>query len=77
MNSYAEKEILKEFEKCFTHKSFSSTDNYEMYELLGDVTANKCVVSYLKQRFPFLNSSKDVKCMARLRINPGIQRIPF
>ena len=40
-----------------------------MYELLGDVTANKCVVSYLKQRFPFLNSSKDVKCMARLRIN--------
>jgi dsRNA-specific ribonuclease len=60
---------LKFFEQAFTHKIVNPVDNYEFFEILGDVTCNKAIVWYLKDRFPFLNNSDGVKVIARLKIN--------
>jgi dsRNA-specific ribonuclease len=54
---------------AFTHSSIHPEKNYEYYEILGDVTCNKCVVWYLKERFPQLQNCNGVKVIARLRIN--------
>ena len=63
------KDNLKLYERAFTHSCYHPDENYEFYELLGDVTCNKIIVWYLKDRFPFLNNSQGVKVIARLRIN--------
>lgn len=60
---------LKIYSNAFTHISIDSDRNYEYYEILGDVTCNKSVVWYIKERFPHLQNSEGVKVIARLRIN--------
>jgi dsRNA-specific ribonuclease len=60
---------IRFYEHAFTHKSIDEHNNYEFYEFLGDVTCNKIIVWYLKNRFPFLNNTKGVKVLARLKIN--------
>lgn len=57
------------YETAFTHRNVDLEKNYEFYELMGDVTCNKIIVWYLKERFPFLNDMNSVKVIARLRIN--------
>lgn len=54
---------------AFTHISIDNDRNYEYLEILGDVTCNKCIVWYIKDRFPQLQNSDGVKVIARLRIN--------
>lgn len=63
-----EKNIIY-YETAFTHRNVDLDNNYEFYELMGDVTCNKIIVWYLKERFPFLNNMSGVKVIARLRIN--------
>ena len=53
----------------FTHKSVDAKNNYEFFEMIGDVTCNKIIVWYLKDKFPFLCNCEGVKVLARLRIN--------
>lgn len=62
-------EHIKLFQQAFTHKVIHPVENYEFFEILGDVTWNKAIVWYLKERFPFLNNSDGVKVIARLKIN--------
>lgn len=61
------------FSQIFTHKSVYAENrpnyNYEVYEQLGDVTANKFIVWYMYKRFPQLNCFDGVKIVARLKIN--------
>jgi dsRNA-specific ribonuclease len=57
------------YETAFTHRNVDINNNYEFYELMGDVTCNKIIVWYIKERFPFLNNMDGVKVIARLRIN--------
>lgn len=57
------------FEQAFTHSSINEKDNYEFFEIIGDVTCNKIIVWYLKERFPELQNAEGVKVIARLRIN--------
>lgn len=57
------------YEHVFTNKVIHPIDNYEFFEILGDVTCNKAIVWYLKDKFPFLNNSDGVKVIARLKIN--------
>jgi len=56
---------------AFTSKSANETDNYEVYEQLGDLSANKFIVSYMYRKFPKLKCSECVKIVARLRILYG------
>lgn len=60
---------IQYYETAFTHRNVDIEKNYEFYELIGDVTCNKIIVWYLKDRFPFLNNMNGVKVIARLRIN--------
>jgi len=55
--------------QAFTHISVHPDKNYEFLEILGDSTCNKCVVWYIKDRFPQLQNPEGVKVIARLRIN--------
>lgn len=43
--------VMKEFKKVFTSPSVDPTNNYEFYEILGDSTANNCIVWYCQRRF--------------------------
>lgn len=62
---------LIEFGKAFTAKTADNENNYEVYEQLGDLAANKFIVWYMGRRFPFLKCPDGVKVIARLRINYG------
>jgi dsRNA-specific ribonuclease len=57
------------YHNAFTHISIDPSNNYEYLEILGDVTCNKSIVWYIKERFPKLQNSEGVKVIARLRIN--------
>lgn len=60
---------MEVFHHIFTHSSANVMNNYEFYELLGDVTLNKSILWYLKDRFPQLNCSEGVKILTRMKIN--------
>lgn len=62
-------ENIEVYKQVFTHISVDAEKNYEFFEILGDVTLNKSIVWYLKERFPNLQNAQGVKIIARLRIN--------
>lgn len=62
---------MKVYNDVFTSSSANVENNYEVYEQLGDISANKFIVWYMYRRFPQLTSPKYVKVVARLRINYG------
>jgi len=64
-------ENLKIYDSVFTSKSSNPDSNYEIFEQLGDLTANKFIVHYMYHRFPQLRCTEGVKIVARLRINYG------
>ena len=59
------------YSKVFTNKTTDPINNYEMFEKLGDLTANKCIGFHMIRRFPFLDCPEGVKVLARLNINYG------
>lgn len=62
---------MKLFGQAFTSPTADPDINYEIYEQLGDLSANKFIVWYTYKRFPQLNCAKGVKIAARIRINYG------
>ena len=66
-----DKQGLRLFTTAFTHVSYNSNKNYEVFEQLGDITLNKFLVWYFHNRFPNFNSTFGVKIVARLRIKYG------
>ncbi len=62
------------YEDAFTSASYDLKRNYEIYELLGDASANKFLVWYFHRRFPQLNCPAGVKVLARLKINYASKR---
>lgn len=49
---------IVKFKQAFTHESASTTHNYEVYETLGDVTLNKCVIWYFRRMIPDITPEK-------------------
>jgi hypothetical protein len=43
-------EVMEQFKKAFTTPDANPNNNYEFYELLGDSTANNCIVWYFQRR---------------------------
>ena len=68
---------LKEYDIAFTSASANEKENYEVYEQLGDLSANKFIVSYMYNKFPNLRCSEAVKIVARLRIVYGSKQTFF
>ena len=62
---------MKQYGIAFTSSSANENCNYEVYEQLGDLSANKFIVSYMYKKFPKLRCSECVKIVARLRILYG------
>ena len=62
---------LKAYSQAFTAASANPNKNYEIYEQIGDLSANKFIVWYAYRRFPQLDCPLGVKVVARLRINYG------
>lgn len=64
-------EVYDEFAKCFVPYAIDKINNYELYEIVGDSTLNKCMISYLSNiLFPLIrskDSSKSVGYMAVLK----------
>jgi dsRNA-specific ribonuclease len=44
-------DVMIEFKKAFTSPNANQNYNYEFYEMLGDATANNCIVWYFQRRF--------------------------
>jgi dsRNA-specific ribonuclease len=64
-------EGIELYSQVFTHDSADPTSNYQYYETLGDVTANKIIVWYFTRRYPQLHCIEGVKIVSRLKINYG------
>ncbi len=62
---------MKAYGQAFTATTADKVHNYERFEQLGDVTANKFIINYAYRRFPQLDCTDGVKVIARLRINYG------
>lgn len=69
-----DKNSMKAYGNAFTGKSADPVKNYERFEQIGDVTANKFIVWYAYRRFPQLDCTAGVKVVARLRINYGAKQ---
>ena len=67
-------ENMKIYGQAFTAASADKELNYEIFEQLGDVSANKFLVWYFYRRFPQLECPLGVKVVARLRINYGAKQ---
>jgi len=65
---------MKSYGRAFTAATADAVDNYERFEQIGDVTANKFIVWYAYRRFPQLDCTEGVKVVARLRINYGAKQ---
>jgi len=59
------------YSSAFTSELIDENNNYQVYEQVGDLSANKFIVTYIYQRFPQLKCAEGVKVAARLRINYG------
>lgn len=66
-----EQSDIKIFEMAFTHPDVKSdiSENYELLETLGDNTINKCVLWYISNRFPQLNSPDAIDILTKLKIS--------
>jgi dsRNA-specific ribonuclease len=67
-------ESMSIYSKAFTSDTAHPEENYEVFEQLGDISANKFLVGYMHRRFPKLMCSQGVKVVARLRINYGAKQ---
>ena len=68
------KESMEAYARAFTASTVDIENNYERFEQIGDVTANKFIVWYAYRRFPQLDCTDGVKVVARLRINYGAKQ---
>ncbi len=61
---FTDEESMVEFSRAFTHKTWSSTFNYERYEFLGDTIINDAVAHYISTTFPHI---QNVAWMTRIK----------
>lgn len=65
-NLFTHPETMKLYKQAFTHKSVS-VSNYEFYEIIGDGTLNKAIITFLSKKFPKLNQPKGVEALTPLK----------
>lgn len=67
-------EAMKLYGNAFTSELVDPNNNYQVLEMVGDLTGNKFIVNYMYNRFPQLDCTEGVKVVARLRINYGAKQ---
>jgi dsRNA-specific ribonuclease len=71
IQSYRKDVIKNGKEKIEVHVNENSTENYEIYEKLGDGIIHNFIGWYVFRRFPELRSVKDVRIFAIIKIKYG------
>jgi len=71
MDLLTNEKSMKVYGDAFTYESADPVHNWQVLEQLGDLSANKFIVSYAYNRFPQIRCTEGVKIAARLRINYG------
>lgn len=66
---------MKYFDLAFTSKTADPKNNYEVFEQIGDVTANKILVGYSYDKFPQLKCPDGVAVVARIKIKYAAKEI--
>jgi dsRNA-specific ribonuclease len=60
-------EVYHEFAKCFVPEAIDPENNYELYELYGDLTLNKATISYIfRILHPLLSQKASPRAIAYL-----------
>ncbi len=67
-------DAMKVYGSAFTSELVDPDNNYQVMEMVGDLTGNKFIVNYMYDRFPQLDCPEGVKVVARLRINYGAKQ---
>ena len=67
-------EAMRIYGCAFTSELVDPDNNYQVLEMIGDLTGNKFIVNYMYNRFPQLDCIEGVKVVARLRINYGAKQ---
>lgn len=70
-----DKEAMKIFDKIFTAITANPNYNYEVFETLGDPSANKFIVWYAYRKFPQLDCVEGVKILSRIKVVFGSKEI--
>jgi dsRNA-specific ribonuclease len=60
---------IDKYRQAFTAPSHNIEKNYELYEIMGDSTANEAILWYFYETFPQLRCTNGVKVISRLKIN--------
>jgi len=64
-----EPEVVRYYQRAFTHKTYNSINNYEFFEFLGDGTVNNSVIWYVSRKFPeYELSINPSEVLTRLKI---------
>lgn len=71
IDELTDEKSIQAYSQAFTAASANPNKNYEIFEQIGDLSANKFIVWYSYRRFPQLDCPLGVKVVARLRINYG------
>jgi dsRNA-specific ribonuclease len=71
INILTDPDAMKVYGSAFTSELVDPYNNYQVLEMVGDLTGNKFIVNYMYERFPQLDCTEGVKVVARLRINYG------
>jgi dsRNA-specific ribonuclease len=74
VNILTDEKSMEIYEQSFVSSTANDALNYEVYEQMGDVSANKFLVYYFYDRFPSLMCPLGVKVVARLKINYGSKK---
>lgn len=69
LNILLDEESMNIYNQAFTSDTANITDNYEVFEQLGDVLLGAFIVWYTYRRYPRLMKPEGVKVVARIRIN--------
>lgn len=69
------KDGMKIYDQIFTTQSANPDLNYEYFETLGDVTANKFIVWYAFRKYPQLHCSEAVQILSRIKSVYGSKEI--
>jgi dsRNA-specific ribonuclease len=64
-------ESMELFSAMFTASSADSVNNYEIYETLGDINANKIIIWYAFRKFPQINCAAGVRILANIKSKYG------
>lgn len=67
IDSLTSEKSMSVYSEAFTSEFVDKHNNYQVYEQMGDMTANKFIVWYVYRRFPQLNCEEGLGIVTKIR----------